>query len=973
MSEVRLSKVLKELGITLKTASDFLESADIDAGTLNRNSKISQDIYGLLSQKYGVDEKGVDEKGTDLGVVLTGEESSISEASSNLNPSSESPVVPPPPDPVQRVAIPKVVLSKVTKIDLNPAPPVVALREEGKEDQDQALKKDVSDKGKVGIEPMVSDDPDPPLKQKDDNTSSVDKKKSKGSELLKAQRKIHFKPVFSSGKGVRAVASKTYTTPPKSPLASDQSETESKASTVARSVIEGGEEHSEKSYAGKFQKLKGVSRTGRTVDLSQFEQKKPTPSDNVPSDRNRLSVASGGSGKTTSQTPAKSISLASKKRKRIKVGNDNRVVGGNDTRRDPGKKLVGTSGSRRGGGSGRGDGRSFGQGTVTDRQITARASRHRKHKRKDVKRKEDIKRDLENAEQKIIKVTEFTTVSELATLMVVSVGEVMETCMTLGLAPSINQSLDKDTLSLICEEYGFTLEIISSEAEFEIKEEDDEADLEWRPPVVTVMGHVDHGKTSLLDYLRKSNVAVGEAGGITQHIGAYSVEVSTDKQITFLDTPGHEAFTEMRSRGVKMTDIAIIVISAEDSVKPRTEEAIAHAQAADIPMIFAVNKIDKPNADPMRVRQSLAERDILVDEFGGKYASQDISAKTGQGIQDLLEKVILEAEVMDLKANPSAKASGTVVESFMQKGRGYMSTFLVHRGTLKKGDVVVAGKYYGKVKSMIGDAAGSVLKSAGPSFPVTVLGLNGSPSGGDRFRVYAGEKEAKQVATKYGRYSSEQAIRIKDKLFRSEVDRVFREGASEIRNINVLLRADVDGSLSTISELLVGLSSDQVKVNILFRGVGQITESDVSLATASEALVIGFGVKPIPAAKKLADSNKVEIYLYTVIYRLSEEMEKIISGMTSVVKEEVIGKADITNIYRKGTIGGCVVREGELLLSHKVRLIREDDVVYTGELSSLKRFESDVSGVAEGLECGVSLNNDFKVRVGDVMECYKIV
>ena len=933
MSEIRLSKVLKELSITLNTASDFLESAGLLSDSLNRNSKIPHVTYEVLKKEFAIEESGPVEEKVQIKKekpepFIDKNEESFKKEDILTAPATVS-------------GAPRIKISKVEKrVALSPIKPK----------SEPKVTSTVQIETKEEIKRTENTTPLSPSE-----LGEVADKDRTGGEVVMAKAKI------TTLKPLRKL---DLTTPKsKKSLSSSDLPTNNQVSSL---LDEAAPISKKVDFSSRHQKLKGVSDTGRVIDLSQFEKK-------VEESTPKTTTTPISPPSVHKQASTETDVGIRKKRKRIRIGKEKESGYSRENKKEglfekPPRHGGGYKDSKR-----RGKDISFSKkDVVSDRQIVATTSRYRKQKRKEQREREEIRKDIEQAQSKIIRVTEFITISELAALMDVSVSNVMDTCTSLGLAPSMNQSLDRDTLSLVVEEYGFTIEIILPELEVDTRDdEDDPADLVPRPPVVTVMGHVDHGKTSLLDYLRKSKVVSREAGGITQHMGAYSVDTSEGKRITFLDTPGHEAFTEMRSRGVKMTDVVIVVISAEDGVKPRTEESIAHAQAANIPIVFAVNKIDKPNANPQLVRQHLAERNILVDDFGGKYASQDISAKTGQGIEELLEKVLFEAEVMELKANPKAVASGVVIDSFMQKGRGYMSTFLVQRGVLKKGDVVVAGQSYGKIKSIMSDD-GRPIKTAALSLPVTVLGLNGSPSSGDRFRVYASEREAKTAATSYSRYSNEQSARIKAKLLRSEMDKVFEEGLSDIQNLNVILRADVDGSLGTILEMLKGLSSEDIKVNVLLSGVGQITESDVSFAVASDAMILGFGVKPIPSAKNLAETKKVQIHLYTVIYRLSEDIQKMIEGMVDTdTVEEVLGSAEVKNVYKKGTIAGCVVLKGKITHKNKVKITRGDETVYDDLMRSLKHFETDVPEVAEGSECGIGLKESFRVRVGDLITCYK--
>jgi translation initiation factor IF-2 len=560
-------------------------------------------------------------------------------------------------------------------------------------------------------------------------------------------------------------------------------------------------------------------------------------------------------------------------------------------------------------------------------------------------------------------------------MMNVSPTEVISACMSLGIFASINQRLDAETLQLIAEEFGYSLEFVSADIQETILEEEDkEEDLQERPPIVTVMGHVDHGKTSLLDYIREANVIAGEAGGITQHIGAYNVKVSNGKTITFLDTPGHEAFTAMRARGAQVTDVAIIIVAADDDVMPQTKEAINHAQAAGVPMIFAINKMDKPEANPDKIKEQLSQLNILVEDWGGKYQCQEISAKKGTNIDELLEKVILESELLDLKANPDKNAAGTVIESELDKGRGYVSTILVEGGTLKVGDMMLAGSYYGKVKAMQNER-GNRIKEAGPSMPVEVLGLNGAPSAGDKFHVLTDEREVKEIASKREQLQREQNTRTQKHLTLDEIGR--RLALGDFQELNVIVKGDVDGSIEALSDSLEKLSTEQIQVNIIHKAVGAITESDIMLATASDAIVVGFQVRPTAGARKIAENEEIEIRLYSIIYQAIEEIKSAMEGMLSPdVEEKVTGTAEIRETFKiskVGTIAGCFVTDGKINRNSKVRVIRDGIVVYTGELGSLKRFKDDVKEVTHGYECGLNVEKFNDIKVGDVIEAYEEV
>jgi translation initiation factor IF-2 len=576
-------------------------------------------------------------------------------------------------------------------------------------------------------------------------------------------------------------------------------------------------------------------------------------------------------------------------------------------------------------------------------------------------------------EESILKLTEFVTVAELATMMNRSVNDIISACMTLGIMVSINQRLDSETITIIAEEFGYEVEFVSAEVEEAIAiEEDEDTDLEERPPIVTVMGHVDHGKTSLLDFVRKANVIAGEAGGITQHIGAYAVELDGGKKITFLDTPGHEAFTAMRARGAQVTDLAIIVVAADDRVMPQTKEAINHAQAAEIPMIFAINKVDRDTANPDRIKQELAEMNILVEDWGGKFQCQEISAKFGTNVDQLLEKVLLESELLDLQANPDKRALGTVVESSLDKGRGYVTNVLVEAGTLKVGDAMLAGQHSGRVKAMFNER-GQRVEEAGPATPVSVLGFDGAPNAGDKFNVFADEKDARAIATKRQQLQREQGVRTQRTVTLEELGRRIEVG--EFKELNLIIKGDVDGSIEALSDSLQKLSTEKVQVNIIHKAVGQVSDSDVLLASASNAIVIGFQVRPSASARKLAEQEEIQIKLYSIIYKAIEEMRDAMEGLLSAkIEEKIVGAAEIRETFKiskVGTIAGCFVTEGKILRSSKVRVIREGVVVYTGTLGSLKRFKDDAKEVAKDFECGLNIDRFNDIKVGDVVEAYE--
>jgi translation initiation factor IF-2 len=601
-----------------------------------------------------------------------------------------------------------------------------------------------------------------------------------------------------------------------------------------------------------------------------------------------------------------------------------------------------------------------------------KGAKYRREKRDVHRKKTEEEMAQMEAESKLLKVTEFVTVSEVATMMNVPVTQVISACMSLGMMVTMNQRLDAETLSIVAEEFGHEVEFVTADIEESIQEEEDAPeDLVARAPIVTVMGHVDHGKTSLLDYIREENVIAGESGGITPHIGASGVTVSDGQKITFLDTPGHEAFTAMRARGAQVTDLAIIVVAADDDIMPQTKEAIAHAQAAGVPIVFAINKIDKPTANPDKIKEGLANMNLLVEDWGGKIQSQDISAKTGQGVNELLEKVLLEAELLELKANPDKVANGTVVEAFLDKGRGYVSTILVQAGTLRIGDYVLAGQHSGKVKAMFNER-GNSLKEAGPSTPVSILGLDGAPQAGDKFNVFEDEREAKSIATKRTQLQREQSVRTQRHITLDEIGR--RIALGDFQELNIILKGDVDGSVEALTDSLLKLSTEEIQVNIIHKGVGAITESDVLLASASDAIIIGFNVRPMGNARQLADKEEIDIRTYSIIYDAINDVKDAMEGMLSPeLKEEVTGTAEIRETFKIskiGTIAGCMVTSGKIFRNSGVRIIREGVVVYTGELASLKRFKDDVKEVSKGYDCGLQIKNFNNIEIGDVVEAF---
>lgn len=603
-----------------------------------------------------------------------------------------------------------------------------------------------------------------------------------------------------------------------------------------------------------------------------------------------------------------------------------------------------------------------------------KGAKYRRDKRDSFSARMHEQEQLEREQETILKLTEFVTVSELAVMMDVPVNQVIATCMSIGMIVSINQRLDAETINIVAEEFGFTTEFVSADVVEAIGEDEPDLDEDMMPraPIVTVMGHVDHGKTSLLDYIRKTNVIAGEAGGITQHIGAYNVKLENGQRITFLDTPGHEAFTAMRARGAKVTDIAIIIVAADDSVMPQTVEAINHSSAANVPMVFAINKVDKPSANPEKIKEALANMNYLVEDWGGKYQSQDISAKSGMGIPELLEKVLLEAELLDLKANPNKRAVGSVIESSLDKGRGYISTVLVENGTLKMGDVVLAGTYFGRVKAMFNER-NQRIKEAKPAEPVLILGLNGAPQAGDNFNVMATEQEAREIANKREQLQREQSLRTKKHFTLDELGR--RIALGDFKELNIIVKGDVDGSVEALADSLLKLSTENIQINVIHKAVGAISDSDVLLAAASNAIIVGFQVRPSASARKMAEKEEIDVRLYSIIYDAIEEIKSAMEGMLSPeIKEEITSTVEVREVFKitkVGTVAGCLVREGKIKRNNKVRIIRDGIVVYSGELESLKRFKDDVKEVGTNYECGLNIRNYNDIRVGDMIESYE--
>ncbi|WP_396198027.1 translation initiation factor IF-2 [Flavobacterium sp.] len=753
--------------------------------------------------------------------------------------------------------------------------------------------------------------------------------------------------------------------------------------TVTKETTEEGtsDDAGEEKIETQYHKLSGATFTGQKIDLTQFDKAKKKKEDF------KKEIKKPGTPQAPNATGGANANANKNKRKRIIKPAGPGAPGGNNQAGGPKKEFV------KGGAGGFNKGKKpiiqkvepseedvKNQIKETLERLQgkgnkSKSAKYRRDKRDSHRQRVDDELQALEEGSKTLKVTEFVTVGEVATMMDVPITKVIGTCMSLGIMVTMNQRLDAETLSIVADEFGFEVEFITTDIE-EAAEiiADSPEDLVHRAPIVTVMGHVDHGKTSLLDYIRKANVIAGESGGITQHIGAYGVILEGGEKITFLDTPGHEAFTAMRARGAQVTDIAIIVIAADDDIMPQTKEAISHAQAAGVPMIFAINKVDKPNANPEKIKEQLASMNLLVEDWGGKYQSHDISAKQGTGVAELLEKVLLEAEVLELTANPNKPALGTVVEAQLDKGRGYVSTILVQAGTLRIGDYVLAGKNHGKIRAMF-DERGHQIKEAGPSTPVSVLGLDGAPTAGDKFNVYEDEREAKQIAAKRTQLQREQSVRTQKHITLAEIGR--RIALGQFKELNIILKGDVDGSVEALSDSFSKLSTEEIQINIIHKGVGAITESDVLLASASDAIIIGFNVRPQGNAKQLADKEEIDIRNYSIIYDAIDDLKDAMEGMLSPeMKEEITGTAEIREIFKVtkvGSIAGCMVTDGKIFRNSKIRLIREGVVIYTGELATLKRFKDDVKEVAKGYDCGMQIKNYNDIKEYDLIEAFQEV
>ena len=947
MAEIRLSKLTKQFSIGLARLVDFLneKGANVD---MNPNAKVSDEYLPAIEAKFGEDLKL--KKDSEKVTIKLKE---IIEMGSKKKPSQEEEDD----APEREVVIKSNVLNsepvKAQPVEEKPAVPVA---EPVKEVVKETVAPAVEDRKETVPEPAPV--PEPEQKNEASGLKIIDK-----IDL----ESIGKKPAPKAD--TPETEQKTAPTPAVEPVVKEEKPAVEEVRKEPREM------------KVEVEKLAGPKVVDK-IDLSQFDRKKKK--------KKRERIGKEGSQKVD-VTKVEADNKVKKDKQQGKGGNNgqnqNRQQRPGDQQQGKGKK------NRRDKGGDKFKPMTEAEQEEMQKEIQKQiketyarmneskkgnfGAKHRKEKRELASQRMQEDMELQEMEQKVLKVTEFVTVNDLATLMNnTPVTKVIGACMSLGMMVSINQRLDAETLVLVAEEFGYEVEFVTANLTESIEkdnEEDTEENLESRPPIITVMGHVDHGKTSLLDHIRKANVIAGEAGGITQHIGAYNVKLPDGRRITFLDTPGHEAFTAMRARGAKMTDIAIIIVAADDAIMPQTIEAISHAQAAGVPMVFAINKIDKPGANPDKIREQLSQMNILVEDWGGKYQCQEISAKKGINVDLLLEKVLLEADMLELKANPNRRASGSVIESSLDKGRGYLATILVQNGTMRVGDVMLSGCYTGRVKAMFNER-GQKVEAAGPSTPVSVLGLNGAPTAGELFNIMADEKEAKDIANKREQLIRIQGIKTQKHMTLEEIGR--RIAIGNFKELNVIVKGDVDGSVEALSDSIIKLSTEEVRVNVIHKAVGAISESDILLAAASDAIIIGFQVRPMPSARKLAEKEEIEIRLYSVIYDCINELKSGIEGMLEPEQKEVItATAEVQETFKiskVGTIAGCIVREGKLQRTAKVRVIRNGIVVYTGELGSLKRFKDDVKEVHMGMDCGLNIQGYNDIKVGDVVEAYTI-
>jgi translation initiation factor IF-2 len=915
VKSIRLNKVLKEFNISLDRAVDFLKSKSIEIEA-RPTAKISDTEYKLLSEGFAKDkEKKVESK--EVGEEKRKEKEELFNDREREREEQEKRRAEA--DAAAKLAAEKAAAEKAAA---DAAQKVVEAKATLKGPK-KVGKVDLDAKGNV--KPKEKQAPEVQVSENKKDTLDVQPETATKKETAK---KIATPLDKEAAKAVKTKkeAQVTKDTEPEAPV-------------------------SDEAVTTQYKKLNGPNFTGQKIDLTQFkkpEKKKPAPG--APGDkkgrRRRITKEAPKGG-----SPANAREKRGPVRRAVQRANVPKVE---PTEEDIQKQVRETLEKLKG------------------KSSKGKGVKYRREKRDIHRQKTEDELAQQAIDNKVLKVTEFVTASEVATMMDTPVTGIISACMSLGMMVTMNQRLDAETISIVAEEFGYEVEFITADIEESIQEvEDAPEDLQARAPIVTVMGHVDHGKTSLLDYIREENVIAGESGGITQHIGAYGVELQDGQKMAFLDTPGHEAFTAMRARGAQVTDLAIIVVAADDAIMPQTKEAISHAQAAGVPIVFAINKIDKPDANPEKIKEQLAQMNLLVEDWGGKIQSHDISAKTGEGVPELLEKVLLEAELLELKANPDKIANGTIVEAFLDKGRGYVSTILVQGGTLKIGDYVLAGQHSGKVKAMH-DERGKKVSQAGPSTPVSILGLTGAPQAGDKFNVFEDEREAKDIAGRRTQLQREQSVRTQRHITLDEIGR--RIALGDFKELNIILKGDVDGSVEALTDSLQKLSTEEIQVNIIHKAVGPITESDVLLASASDAIIIGFNVRPMGNARQIADKEEIDIRTYSIIYAAINDLKDAMEGMLSPeMKEEITGTAEIRETFKiskVGTIAGCMVLTGKIIRNAGIRLIREGVVIYTGELDSLKRFKDDAKEVAKGYDCGMQVKNYNDIKEGDVIESF---
>ena len=968
MAEIRLNKIIRTYNIGLQKLVDFLASKGVEVEA-NPNVKISEDLLPAIDKQFGMDKaaKQASEK-IDIKLNEILEKTSKKQQQESQKEEDEE-------EPVRETVIKTTIF---TPVEPKPEPEVVRQPEPVPQPEVKPEPVQEPEVKVPEVEPMTETVPEPakaepvhesPVVEEEPKKEAAEKKPEPQPEVKKPEAVKETVPeptTPAAGKDVHGGERPMSKHERKLAAAARQKEEQAKAKhqqPVAKTETKEEKPAAESSTPG----LKVLGK----IDLSQFEPKKGNKKrERIAKGSQKVDVAKEGkqadnSSRKDKNKNAKQAQDQGKGGKKRNRGADRFKPVMTEEEQEAMQKEIQKQVKET-------------YARMNDNKKNNFGAKYRKEKREQAAAKSQEEMAQEIAEKKVLKVTEFVTVNDLATLMNnTPVNEVIKACMDLGLMVSINQRLDAEALVLVAEQFGYKVEFVTADLTEEIAENNEQADREEdlvpRPPIITVMGHVDHGKTSLLDYIRKSNVIAGEAGGITQHIGAYNVKLPDGRRITFLDTPGHEAFTAMRARGAQLTDLAIIIIAADDAVMPQTVEAINHAQAAGVPMVFAINKIDKPGAQPERIYQQLAQMNILTEAWGGKYQCQEISAKKGINVDKLLEKVLLETDLLDLKANPNKNGVGAVIESSLDKGRGYLATVLVQDGTLRTGDMVLSGSYYGRVKAMFNER-GQKVKEAGPSTPVSILGLNGAPSAGDKFNVMSDEKEAKAIANKREQLLRIQGIKTQKHMTLEEIGR--RIAIGNFKELNVIVKGDVDGSVEALSDSLIKLSTEQVRVNVIHKAVGAISESDVILAEASDAVIIGFQVRPSTDARKLADEQGIEIRLYSVIYDAINDVKDGIEGMLEPIKkEEITGTAEVKQTFKiskVGTIAGCLVRDGKISKTSQCRLIRDGIVVYTGELASLKRGKDDVKEVSAGMECGIGIEKFNDLKVGDSIEAFII-